>query len=200
MAGVDVGPHAMVAPVSVSRKPHMPPQTKDAPPPLVVHYSPWKAGAIALFIAWLCGWWARQAIVTLMAAETRTFHMWFSAGLGIVLTVGTLVGLAALFMGKTSVLVVDQTGVTASELYEDRIPWRAIGGITRVRGRGVVFQVEDGASYGRKLTRNVRASQRPSAPDMACIRSGLLDQGSPAILACMQAHQAYAAEQRKRQG
>lgn len=176
----------------------MPPQPNDAPAPLVVHFSAWKVGAIALIVCWLCAWWTRDHITTLLAAQPRTFHMWFSAGLGIVLTIGILVGVAALFMGKTSVLVIDENGVTASDLYEDRIPWRAIGGITKVAGRGVVFEVRDGASFGRKLTRNVKASNAARVPDMACIRSGLLDQTSNAILARMQAHQAHASTGRER--
>ena len=69
-------------------------------------------------------------------------------------------------------------------------PGGAIGGITLVRGRGVVFEVTDGGSYGRKMTRNLRTSMRPGVPDMACIRSGLLDQSSAAILEGMLAHQA----------
>ena len=172
----------------------MPPASRlasgSAPAPLVVHYSTWKVGAMALFIAHLSAWWAWRSIDALLRASERTFHLWFTPALGIILTLALLAGVAALFHGKTRVIVVDESGVTAPDLYEDRIPWRAIGGITRVRGRGVVFEVTDGGSYGRKLTRNVRAGQRPGAPDMACIRSGLLDQGSAVILESMLAHQA----------
>ena len=174
------------------------PQPQEPPAPLVVHYSPWKVGAIALIVCWLCAWWTKDHITTLLAAQPRTFHMWFSAGLGVVVTVGILVGVAAMFMGKSDVLVIDEKGVTASDLYEDRVPWTAIGGITKVAGRGVVFEVQDGVNFGRKLTRNIRASSAARVPDMACIKSGLLDQSSSAILAQMQAHQAYASAGRKR--
>ncbi len=162
-----------------------------APAPLVVHYSAWKVGAMALFIAHLSAWWAWRGLEALMRASERTFHLWFTPVLGIILTLALLAGVVAMFRGRTQVIVVDETGVTVPELYEDRIPWRAIGGVTQVRGRGVVFEVTDGGGYGRKLTRNVRAGQRPGAPDMACIRSGLLDQSSAAILASMQAHQTH---------
>jgi hypothetical protein len=167
----------------------MPAVPSPTPEPLTVHYSPWKVGVMALFIAHLSAWWTWRGIEALMTASPKTFHLWLSPALGAVLTLALLGGVVALFKGKTSVVVVDDTGVIASDLYEDRIPWRAIGGITKVRGRGVVFEVADGASYGRKMTRNVRAGSRQSASDMACIRSGLLDQPTSAILASMQAHQ-----------
>ena len=156
-----------------------------------MHYSPWKVGAMALVIATMSAWWAWRGIEALMQASIWTFHLWFTPALGIILTLALLGGVVALFLGKTNVVIIDQTGVLVPDLYEDRVPWRAIGGITRVRGRGVVFEVMDGASLGRKMSRNVRASNRPSQPDMACIRSGLLDQSSAAILENMLAHQAY---------
>ena len=169
----------------------MPPSSLSAPAPLAVHYSPWKVGAMTLFIAHLSAWWAWRGIDALLRANERTFHLWFTPALGIILTVALLGGIIALFRGKTELIVVDGAGLLVPDLYEDRIPWRAIGGITRVRGRGVVFEVTDGGSYGRKMTRNVRAGQRPSAPDMACIRSGLLDQTSAIILESMLAHRAH---------
>ena len=171
----------------------MPAAPAIAPPPLVVHYSAWKVGGIALFIAHLSAWWTWWGADALLKASPPTFHLWLTPALGTILTLALLGGVVALFFGKTRVVVIDETGVTAGDLYEDRIPWGAIGGITRVRGRGVVFEVTDGASYGRKLTRNVRSGMRPGAADMACIRSGLLDQRSVAILASMQAHQSHKA-------
>ena len=169
----------------------MPPSSLSAPAPLAVHYSPWKVGAMTLFIAHLSAWWAWRGIDALLRANERTFHLWFTPALGIILTVALLGGIIALFRGKTELIVVDGAGLLVPDLYEDRIPWRAIGGITRVRGRGVVFEVTDGGNYGRKMTRNLRTSMRSGVPDMACIRSGLLDQGSAEILASMRAHQEF---------
>jgi hypothetical protein len=166
----------------------LPSASKSAP--LVVHFSPWKVGAMTLFIAHLSAWWAWRGIDALVRASERTFHLWFTPALGIILTLVLLGGVVALFLGKTQVIVVDETGLTVPDLYEDPVPWRAIGGITLVRGRGVVFEVTDGGSYGRKMTRNLKTSMRPGVPDMACIRSGLLDQSSAAILASMLVHQA----------
>ena len=155
---------------------------------------------MALVIAWLSAWWTWRGVEALLTADARTFHLWFTPALGIVLTLAILGGVVALFLGKTEVVVIDEAGLTASDLYHDPIPWRAIGGITRVRGRGVVFEVGDGGGFGRKMTRNVRAGSRPTAPDMACIRSGLLDQPSTAILASMLEHQAYHAVQQGSSG
>jgi hypothetical protein len=162
-----------------------------APEPLTVHYSAWKVGAIALFIAHLSAWWVWRSVAVLLAAEVRTFHLWFTPTLGVVLTLALLGGIVALFFGKTSVVVVDETGLTVPDLYEDRIPWGAIGRITLVRGRGVVFEVTDGPSYGRRMTRNVRAANHAGSVDMACIRSGLLDQPSQVILDRLQAYTAH---------
>lgn len=166
----------------------LPSGSKSAP--LVVHYSAWKVGAMALLVALMSAWWAWRGIDALSRASERTFHLWFTPALGIILTLAVLGGVVALFNGTIQVILIDEAGVTAPDLYEDRIPWRAIGGITLVRGRGVVFEVTDGGSYGRKMTRNLRTSMRPGVPDMACIRSGLLDQSSAAILESMLAHQA----------
>ena len=166
------------------------------PPPFAVHYSAWKVGLIALFIAHLSAWWAWRGIMALMAASPRTFHLWLTPALGIILTCAILAGVVALFRGRTQVVAVDQTGLTVPDLYEDRIPWPAIGGITLVRGRGVVFEVRDGAAYGRRLTRNLRSGTSPSALDMACIRSGLLDQRAASIREAMLAHQAHRASRR----
>lgn len=163
----------------------------EAPAPFIVYYSPWKVGAMALGIAILSTWWTWRGIDALSKASEKTFHLWFTPALGIVLTLGILGGILAQFRGRTEVIVVNQTGLMVPDLYEDLIPWRAVGGMTVVRGRGVVFEVTDGASYGRQITRNVRASNKPGKPDMACIRSGLLDQSTAAILARLQAHQAH---------
>ena len=146
---------------------------------------------MALVIATMSAGWAWRGIDALMQANIWTFHLWFTPALGIILTLAVLGGVVALFLGKTNVVVIDEGGVIVPDLYEDRIPWRAIGGITRVRGRGVVFEVTDGAGYGRRMSRNVRAGSRPGQPDMACIRSGLLDQTAAMILARMQAQQAF---------
>ena len=159
------------------------------PQPLTVHYSPWKVGAMASLIACLSAWWAWRGIDALVHAAPRTFHHWLTPTLAVVLTLAILAGIASLFHGRTDVVVIDAAGLTVPDLYEDRIPWPAIGGITIVRGRGVVLEVKDGASYGRKMTRNVRASGGPASPDLACIRSGLLDQNATAILASLKAHQ-----------
>ena len=162
----------------------------EAPSPLAVHYSAWKVGAMALFVAHLSAWWAWRGVDALLQASDRTFHHWLAPTLGIILTLALLAGVVSLFKGQTRVVAVDAAGVTVPDLYEDPIPWRAIGGITQVRGRGVMFEVRSGADYGRKLTRNIRAGQGLSAPDMACIRSGLLDRKADQIRQSMLAHQA----------
>lgn len=164
--------------------------SSSGPAPFAVHYSPSKVGAFALFVTGLSAWWAWRGIEALLKAEVRTFHLWFTPVLAIVLTGALLVGITALWRGRTQVLLIDQAGVTAPDLYEDRVPWSAIGGVTLASGRGVVFEVHGGDRYGRKITRNLKTSMRPGVPDMACIRPGLLDQGVAAILAGMLAHQA----------
>ena len=98
---------------------------------------------MTVFIAHLSGWWAWRGLDALLRANEPTFHHWFTAVLGIILTAALLCGVVALFRGKTRVIVV------------------------------------------------VRAGQRLGPPDMACIRSGLLDQTSAVILASMRAHQAH---------
>lgn len=165
-------------------------EARGTPPSLTVHYSAWKVAAMALFIAHLSAWWAWRGIDALMQASERTFQHWLSPTLGTVLTLALLGGAVSLFLGRTQVVSIDETGVAVPDLYEDRIPWRAIGGITRVRGRGVVFEVRGGGDYGRKLTRNIRVGHGAAKPDMACIRSGLLDVSAEAIRASMEAHQA----------
>ena len=78
----------------------MPPHSGSAPTPLVVHYSAWKVGAMALFIAHLSAWWAWRGIGALLVAKERTFHLWLTPALGIILTLALLGGVAAQFHGQ----------------------------------------------------------------------------------------------------
>ena len=175
------------SPASYSDTPPRPP-----PAPFAVHYSAWKVGAIALLIACASAAWAWRGAVALMAASPKTFHLWLTPALGAFLTAAILAGIVALFRGRTEVVRIDEAGLTVPDLYEDRLPWPAIGGVTVVRGRGVVVEVRGGAGYGRRITRNLRAGSTPGAVDMACIRSGLLAQPAGAILARLLAHQGHA--------